>query len=39
MLSKKIGDFAKTAALCEAVAAIASVNTSIAHLAGALTFE
>jgi hypothetical protein len=37
-LAQKMGDFAKMAALCAAVATIACVNTSKPHLAGARDF-
>lgn len=36
LLSDELGDYADTAALCEALDVVISVDTSVAHLAGAL---
>jgi tetratricopeptide (TPR) repeat protein len=36
LISEELGDYADTAALCEALDLVISVDTSIAHLAGAL---
>jgi tetratricopeptide (TPR) repeat protein len=36
LISEEFGDFADTAALCEALDVVISVDTSVAHLAGAL---